>query len=81
MPDFEIYVDSVKKSEYERCEGPKELLKALHALEPKPAASKGKNVDVGAWKGLQVREQDGTELGSLYDVRQAYHRWEIEMGA
>ncbi|KAL8904951.1 MAG: hypothetical protein Q9207_002945 [Kuettlingeria erythrocarpa] len=81
LPDFDIFVDGVKKSEYKRCDGPKDLLKALHDLEPKPAATKGKNVDVGAWKSLHVRDQAGTELGSLYDVRQAYHRWEIEMDA
>lgn len=81
LPDLELFVNSVKKLEYKRCDGPKDLLKALNDLEPKPTAAKGKYPDVGAWKGLQVRHYNGTELGSLYDVRQTYHRWEIEMDA
>ncbi|KAL8751456.1 MAG: hypothetical protein Q9184_006068 [Pyrenodesmia sp. 2 TL-2023] len=81
LPDLELFVDSIKKSEFKRCDGPKDLLKTLNDLEPKPMPSKGKNPDLGAWKGLQVRHKNGTELGSLYDVRQTYHRWEIEMDA
>lgn len=81
LPDFELFFNGIKKSEFKRCDGPKDLLKALHDLEPKPTAAKGKKADLGVWKGLQVRHSDGTNLGSLYDVRQTYHRWEIEMDA
>ena len=81
LPDFEIFVAGIKKSQYKRCDGPSKLLQALNDLDPKPAPTKGKKSDVGAWKGLQARHSNGTNLGSLYDVRQTYHRWEIEMDA
>ena len=56
------------------CKGPKELVKELSALNPvtKPTGE--------VWKTVNVRRA-GEELGTLYYVRQKFHRFQIERDA
>ena len=69
-----LFVNGVQKGEIKGCTGPSKITDAFAELEPKTQPSNA------AWKLLKVRRA-GNELGTMYVVRQKFHRWEIEMDA
>ena len=71
-----LFVDNQLKTELKPCKGPKELVAALSALEPRT----DKPGDGEVWKRLRLRRGED-DLGLIYQERQRYHRWEIEQDA
>ena len=70
-----LYNNGVPDGEFKGCVGPRDLLSTFCEMHP-PLDFK----TLDPWGHVLVR-RGALELGTLYQVRQTLHRWQIEMKA